>query len=72
MDFRFIDFEPGLIGAPLGFLLGYIGTVISKERNDAGFAEMQVRALTGAVIPARKDKPAAAGRKQDSGTVNAR
>jgi cation/acetate symporter len=72
IDFRFIDFEPGLIGAPLGFLLGYIGTVISKERNDAGFAEMQVRALTGAVLPARSGKPAPAGSKQDTGTVNAR
>ena len=62
-DFKFVDFEPGLIGAPLGFLFGYLGTVTSRERNDAGFAEMQVRSLTGAVIPARKEAelPAASG-----------
>ena len=50
---RFIDFEPGLVGVPVGFLLGFIGTITSPERNDAGFAEMRVRSLTGAVIPAR-------------------
>jgi cation/acetate symporter len=55
-DFKFIDFEPGLVGVPLGFLLGFIGTITSRERNDAGFAEMRVRALTGAVIPAREDR----------------
>ncbi|MEU6008142.1 Na+:solute symporter [Streptomyces sp. NPDC047453] len=52
-DFKFIDFEPGLVGVPAGFLLGFLGTLTSSERNDAGFAEMRVRALTGAVIPAR-------------------
>jgi cation/acetate symporter len=62
-DFKFIDFEPGLIGVPLGFLFGYIGTLTSRERDDAKFAEMQVRALTGAVIPAprEKDVPASDG-----------
>ncbi|WP_405792403.1 cation acetate symporter [Streptomyces sp. NBC_01506] len=54
-DFKFVDFEPGLLGAPLGFLFGYIGTLTSDERNDAGYAQMRVRALTGAVIPARTD-----------------
>ncbi|GAA4444151.1 solute symporter family protein [Phytohabitans houttuyneae] len=54
-DFKFIDFEPGLVGAPLGFLFGLIGSLTSPERNDAAFAEMQVRSLTGAVIPARAE-----------------
>lgn len=56
-DFKFVDFEPGLVSVPIAFLLGYIGTITSSERNDAAFAEMQVRALTGAVIPARKEAP---------------
>jgi cation/acetate symporter len=55
-DFKFIDFEPGLVGVPLGFLFGYFGSITSRERNDAAFAEMQVRSLTGAAIPARKEK----------------
>lgn len=54
-DFKFVDFEPGLLGAPLGFLLGYLGSISSPERNDAAFAEMQVRSLTGATIPARAE-----------------
>jgi cation/acetate symporter len=52
-DFKFVDIEPGLISVPVAFLLGWIGTLTSRERNDAAFAEMQVRALTGAVVPAR-------------------
>ncbi|WP_327000770.1 hypothetical protein OHA72_37350 [Dactylosporangium sp. NBC_01737] len=58
IDFKVIDFEPGLVGLPIGFLLGLIGTLTSPERNDAAFAQMQVRSLTGAVIPAGR-KPAA-------------
>lgn len=73
INFKVMDFEPGLIGAPLGFLLGFIGTLTSPERNDAKYAEMRVRTLTGAVLPARK--PAAASgsakRDRDSGTVSA-
>jgi cation/acetate symporter len=61
VNFKFVDFEPGLVGVPLGFLLGFIGTLTSRERNDARFAEMQVRALTGAVIPDRKELPATGG-----------
>jgi len=74
VNFKFIDFEPGLVGAPLGFLLGYLGTVISKERNDAGYAEMRVRSLTGLVFPARKASAATGAkveRNRDSGTVSA-
>jgi cation/acetate symporter len=61
VNFKFVDFEPGLVGVPVGFLLGFIGTLTSRERNDAGFAEMRVRSLTGAVIPARKQLPTANG-----------
>jgi len=72
-DFKLVDFEPGLVGVPVGFLLGFIGTVTSRERNDAAFAEMQVRALTGAVIPAREELPATGGtdeRDRESRTLS--
>lgn len=39
--------NPGLISIPLGFVLGIIGTVTSKEFNRAKYAEMEVRSLTG-------------------------
>jgi cation/acetate symporter len=73
ISFKFIDFEPGLVGAPLGFLLGFIGTLTSSERNDAKYAEMRVRTLTGAVLPDRKPVAAsdAAKHDRDSGTVSA-
>lgn len=57
-DFKFVDFEPGLVGVPLGFLFGFIGTITSGERNDARFAETQVRALTGGTAPAGTDRTA--------------
>jgi cation/acetate symporter len=65
LDFKFIDFEPGLVGVPVGFLLGFIGTLTSRERSDVRFAEMRVRSLTGAVIPARKELPATNGAQFD-------
>ncbi|GAB2740294.1 cation acetate symporter [Salinifilum aidingensis] len=41
--------NPGLVSIPLSFLLGYLGTVLSKEPHDAEkYAEMEVRSLTGA------------------------
>jgi cation/acetate symporter len=40
--------NPGLISIPLGFILAAIGTVTSRERDDAKFAELEVRSLTGA------------------------
>ncbi|REH49893.1 cation/acetate symporter [Kutzneria buriramensis] len=41
--------NPGLVSIPLSFLLGYLGTVLGKDRADESkFAEMEVRALTGA------------------------
>lgn len=41
--------NPGIVSIPLGFLLGYLGT-ISKREPDAEerFTELEVRALTGA------------------------
>jgi len=65
VNFKFIDFEPGLVGVPAGFLLGLIGTLTSRERNDAAFAEMRVRSLTGAVIHARPERPATDGALSD-------
>jgi cation/acetate symporter len=39
--------NPGIISIPIGFLFGWIGTVISKEDDTAKFAELEVRSLTG-------------------------
>ena len=39
----------GIVSIPLAFLLGWLGTVTSRERSDpAKYAEMEVRSLTGA------------------------
>ena len=40
--------NPGIVSIPLGFLLGWLGTVISKEPDERRYAELEVRALTGA------------------------
>ncbi|QNP74734.1 Na+:solute symporter [Streptomyces roseirectus] len=55
LDFKLFDIEPGLLSTPIAFLLGYLGTVSSDERDDAGFAELQVRAFTGITVPAHED-----------------
>ena len=48
VDFHWFPLDnPGIVSIPLGFLLGYIGTVTSKEYNAAKYAEMEVRSLTG-------------------------
>ncbi|MER8000555.1 cation acetate symporter [Streptomyces sp. NPDC095613] len=49
VDFHFFPLEnPGLISIPLGFLLGWLGTVLSKEAPDRGkYAELEVKSLTG-------------------------
>jgi len=40
--------NPGIISIPLAFLLGWLGTVLSKSKEDpAKQAEMEVRSLTG-------------------------
>lgn len=48
VDFSWFPLDnPGLVSIPLGFFLGWLGTVTSKEFNRAKFAEMEVRSLTG-------------------------
>ncbi|MFE3601097.1 cation acetate symporter [Streptomyces sp. NPDC059096] len=49
VDFHFFPLEnPGLISIPLGFLLGWLGTVLSKDEPDSGkYAELEVKSLTG-------------------------
>jgi cation/acetate symporter len=39
--------NPGIISIPLGFLAGWIGTIVSAETDEAKYAELEVRALTG-------------------------
>jgi cation/acetate symporter len=48
-DFHWFPLEnPGLISIPMGFLLGWLGAVLSKEVPDKGkYAELEVRSLTG-------------------------
>jgi len=49
VDFHLFPLDnPGLVSIPLGFILGYIGTITSREHNEAKYAEMEVRSLTGA------------------------
>ena len=50
VDFHWFPLEnPGIVSVPLGFLAGWLGTVLSREPADAGrHAEMEVRSLTGA------------------------
>ncbi|MFD3522073.1 cation acetate symporter [Streptomyces sp. NPDC058653] len=49
VDFAFFPLEnPGLISIPLGFLLGWLGSVLSKEEPDVKkYAELEVKSLTG-------------------------
>jgi cation/acetate symporter len=50
VDFHWFPLDnPGLVSIPLAFLLGWIGTMTSKERSSREkYAEMEVRSLTGA------------------------
>lgn len=50
IDFAWFPLEnPGIVTIPLGFLLGIVGTLTSREKGDkAKYAEMEVRSLTGA------------------------
>jgi cation/acetate symporter len=49
VDFHWFPLEnPGLVSIPAGFLLGWLGTILSKEHNPEKYAEMEVRSLTGA------------------------
>ena len=48
VDFHWFPLDnPGIISIPLGFFLGWLGTVTSREFNAAKYAEMEVRSLTG-------------------------
>ncbi|MEU6171786.1 cation acetate symporter [Streptantibioticus parmotrematis] len=49
-DFHWFPLQnPGVVSIPLGFLAGWLGTVLPGERADAGrYAELEVRSLTGA------------------------
>ncbi|MBW0106160.1 cation/acetate symporter ActP [Pseudonocardia sp. KRD-291] len=63
--------NPGLVSVPVGFLLGYLGTVFSSEKPDAArYAQMVVRALTGAGVqrgvPGDPSVPPPAGRHRPS------
>lgn len=41
--------NPGIISIPIGFLLGWLGTITSHESDTAArYTELEVRALTGA------------------------
>ncbi|MEI5009583.1 cation acetate symporter [Streptomyces sp. PmtA] len=48
-DFAWFPLEnPGLVSIPLGFLLGWVGSLLSKEEPDKGkYAELEVKSLTG-------------------------
>ena len=51
VDFHFFPLQnPGIVSIPLSFLLGIIGTYVGGRRpvNEAKFAEMEVRSMTGA------------------------
>jgi cation/acetate symporter len=40
--------NPGIISIPFGFLCGWLGTILSRDRaDDAKYAELEVRSLTG-------------------------
>ncbi|MFJ5830551.1 cation acetate symporter [Streptomyces sp. NPDC093089] len=49
VDFYWFPLEnPGLVSIPLGFLLGWLGSILSKEEPDKGkYAELEVKSLTG-------------------------
>jgi cation/acetate symporter len=48
-DFSWFPLEnPGIISIPAGFFFGWLGTVLSRERDDVKYNELEVRSLTGA------------------------
>lgn len=48
VNFAWFPSPAALISVPLGFFLGWLGTVTSKEFDAAKQAEMEVRSMTGA------------------------
>ena len=49
IDFHWFPLDnPGIISIPLGFLLGWLGSITDKEKpNPEKYAEMEVRSLSG-------------------------
>ncbi|MDQ1626295.1 MAG: cation/acetate symporter [Actinomycetota bacterium] len=48
VDFHWFPLDnPGIVSIPLAFLLGWLATVTSPDHNEAKYAEMEVRALSG-------------------------
>ncbi len=49
-DFHWFPLDnPGIVSIPIGFLLGYLGTITSRDTtSEDRFDELEVRALTGA------------------------
>ncbi|TNC37620.1 cation acetate symporter [Mumia zhuanghuii] len=50
VDFSWFPLEnPGLVSIPIGFLLGWLGTITAKEKADPRkYRELEVRSMTGA------------------------
>lgn len=47
-DFHWFALDnPGIVSIPLGFLCGWLGTVLSREYNAEKYVELEVRSLTG-------------------------
>jgi len=47
-DFAWFPLDnPGIVSIPLGFLCGWLGTVLSKEYDAQRYVELEVRSLTG-------------------------
>nr|WP_042178330.1 cation acetate symporter [Kibdelosporangium sp. MJ126-NF4]CEL13118.1 Putative symporter YjcG [Kibdelosporangium sp. MJ126-NF4]CTQ98806.1 Putative symporter YjcG [Kibdelosporangium sp. MJ126-NF4] len=62
-DFAFVPWKHvGLLSIPASFLLGYAGAKCSAERDDGKYAEMDVRALTGAGAEEARPRPDDSGR----------
>ena len=48
-DFAWFPLDnPALVSVPVGFILGWLGSITSKEHNAAKYTEMEVRSMTGA------------------------
>jgi cation/acetate symporter len=49
VDFHWFPLDnPGIVSIPLAFVLGWVGTMLSREHLEDKYAEMEVRSLTGA------------------------
>ena len=48
-DFAWFPLDnPALVSSPLGFFLGWLGSITSSEHNAEKYTEMEVRSMTGA------------------------